>query len=1602
MKVEDENTKNPSGLSEFFSALSKEKDDVRQKIKEQINDPESGLSGLFLQLEEALQETKEVSVEEDFDNTRLSSDDQNKLNVFSNLLNSLGSDKEIPAIIEPIDFVEELEPEEIIPEELVVESEEPQQIIEPQNDIISGVIHNLDNMSKKTQVKEEVDQISSIRKEFDSFRSFIAQQIGSLQMSGAGSGETRLEFLDDVDRATAKVDGKGLVYSSSDGKWKGETVLTGNITGLDIDGATDIGAAIADADLFIIDDGAGGTNRKVTASRIKTYIDAADASAAADDITAGDAAILLTTSSGNITIDAAANDSDIILKGTDGGADTTFLTIDGSAAGSATFNSTVTATTFVGAVTGDVTGNADTATVLATARTIGGVSFNGSANINLPGVNSAGNQNTTGSAATLTTARTIGGVSFNGSANIDLPGVNTAGNQNTSGSAATLTTARTIGGTSFNGSANIDVALATLATTVTITDNESTNENNALIFTAGGDVDGGNLGLESDGTLTYNPSTGKVTATGFVGTLTGAVTGDVTGNADTATVLATARTIGGVSFNGSANINLPGVNSAGNQNTSGSAATLTTARTIGGTSFDGSANIAVALATLATTATVSDSTANTNFPVVFNNESNALLDDTGALRYNPSTGTLLVPNLVVAGTTTQVDTVTMEAANAVVFEGATADDHETTLTIIDPTADRTQRLLNQSGYIPLLAAVTTTAITSTPEELNILDGATVVVGEINALDLGSTAVGTAIASKAVVLDSSKDYTGIRNLTATTHIGALTGNADTATALATARTIGGVSFDGSANINLPGVNSAGNQNTTGSAATLTTARTIAGVSFDGSANITLAPTDLTSVTAVAGEINALDLGSTAIGTAIASKAVILDSSKDYTGIRNLTITGEIDAATGDFSGVVDIAGATTTAAITASGIIKTDDSTAATSTTDGSLQTDGGLSVALDAVIGDDLILLSDAAVIHFGADSDVTLTHVADTGLLLNGTSVIQFNDASQNIGAPSNAILDINATDEIELNATLVDVNANLDVSGTYTGAGTMTTGGNIVIPNAGNIGSAGDTDSIAIASNGVVTFSQIPVMPANSIDSDEYIDGSIDRAHLAADIIDATKIADDAIDSEHYTDGSIDVAHMSANSVDSDQYVDGSIDTAHIADNQITLAKMAGIARGKIIYGDASGDPAVLTAGSNGQVLSSDGTDISWAAAAGATAADDIAAGDAAVVLSTSSGNITIDAAANDSDIILKGTDGGADTTFLTIDGSAAGSATFNNQIIVGDGKLVLNSTAVTSTAAELNALDGITAVVGELNALDIGSTAVGTAVASKAVILDSNKDYTGIRNLTTTGAISVDDTTDSTSGTTGSIHTDGGLGVAKSLYVGNNLIADLITPTHIAMNGLATNPASDGNFTLAIGGIGSTGAGVLQIVGDATSAVRNAGITFVADNGGAFTKVAKINQKYTTGQASGELVFQTKTQAGTLSTALTLQDDKDAVFAGNIVIPNAGNIGSAGDADAIAIASNGVVTFSQIPVMPANSIDSDEYIDGSIDRAHLSADIIDGTKIADDAIDSEHYAADSIDEEHIANDAVGSAELKTLSTLLIKNAAGSTLKTLHGAGA
>jgi len=146
-------------------------------------------------------------------------------------------------------------------------------------------------------------------------------------------GTSSLEFKDLYIDGTANIDTLSL-----DG-----TALTA--TGAEInliDGGATVGTtAVADGDGIIHND--GGTMRVTSATTFKTYFQTGVTAAAiaADDISAGDAAVNLTTSSGSITIDAAANDTDIIFKGTDNSSDITMLTLDGSEAGKATFNSDV-------------------------------------------------------------------------------------------------------------------------------------------------------------------------------------------------------------------------------------------------------------------------------------------------------------------------------------------------------------------------------------------------------------------------------------------------------------------------------------------------------------------------------------------------------------------------------------------------------------------------------------------------------------------------------------------------------------------------------------------------------------------------------------------------------------------------------------------------------------------------------------------------------------------------------------------------------------------------------------------------------------------------------------------------------------------------------------------------------------------------------------------------------------------------------------------------------------------------------------------------------------------------------------------------------------
>ena len=144
----------------------------------------------------------------------------------------------------------------------------------------------------------------------------------------------------------------------------------------------------------------------------------------------------------------------------------------------------------------------------------------------------------------------------------------------------------------------------------------------------------------------------------------------------------------------------------------------------------------------------------------------------------------------------------------------------------------------------------------------------------------------------------------------------------------------------------------------------------------------------------------------------------------------------------------------------------------------------------------------------------------------------------------------------------------------------------------------SAIQTQLNAITANDWVTNARMAV---NSIDSDQYVDGSIDTAHFAAGAVDATAMGANSVDSSELVDGSVDLSHMSVNSIDSDQYVDGSIDLAHLSADCVDGTKIADDAINSEHIAADSIDAEHYAAGSV------DGTALAADAVTGAKIADD-----------------------------------------------------------------------------------------------------------------------------------------------------------------------------------------------------------------------------------------------------------------------------------------------------------------------------------------------------------------------------------------------------------
>ena len=563
--------------------------------------------------------------------------------------------------------------------------------------------------------------------------------------------------------------------------------------------------------------------------------------------------------------------------------------------------------------------------------------------------------------------------------------------------------------------------------------------------------------------------------------------------------------------------------------------------------------------------------------------------------------------------------VTSTATEINLLDGVTATTAE--LNILDGVT-------STAAELNILDGVTSTAaelnildgVTSTAAELNILDGVTATAAEINLIDGGTARGTTAVADGDGVLINDA---GTMRMT----------SVDTLSTYMSGKSVGGSSIVTTGALNSGSITSGFGNIDTGSS-TITTTGLISGGSLDidnvlingttightddtdlitvanglvtvaGEVQMTTLDIGGTNVTSTAAELNLLD-GSSA-NSVVNSKAVIYGSSGELAGAlstaaqTNVTSLGTLTALTVDDVAIdgkaMTMTGSSSDTAVFTVGtngtlsIVTTDDAAAAANiqiTADGTAEL-AGTTVTLDS--GGDIDL---------AATNDVNLP--ANVGLT--------FGDDGEKIeGDGTN--LAINSSGDLNVTATTIDIDGNVEISGTAVTTGVHTFTAVPVFPN--------DTVETADIQADAITGAKIA---DNAINSEHYTDGSIDTAHIAdgqitadklgADSVTAAKIGDNVLNSEHYAAGSIDAEHLAsdsvteakiaANSIDSQAYVDGSIDTAHIADNQITLAKMAGIARGKLIVGDSGGNPAVIGPGNNGQVLTSDGTDIAFADAAG-----------------------------------------------------------------------------------------------------------------------------------------------------------------------------------------------------------------------------------------------------------------------------------------------------------------------------------------------------------------------------------------------------------------
>jgi len=585
------------------------------------------------------------------------------------------------------------------------------------------------------------------------------------------------------------------------------------------------------------------------------------------------------------------------------------------------------------------------------------------------------------------------------------------------------------------------------------------------------------------------------------------------------------------------------------------------------------------------------------------------------------------------------------------------------------------------------------------------------------------------------------------------------------------------------------------------------------------------------------------------------------------------------------------------------------------------------------------LFLADGAVVNFGDDQDVSLTHVADTGLLLSSGDQLQFGDAGENISGDGT---------DLTISGNNINLTATADVN--------IPSGVGLTFATAEKIESDGTDLSITVGSNGDI-----------NIGSNIGVTFGDDGEKIEGDGTDLTIASSNDLHLTATTDINV-PANVGVTFGDDGEKIEGNgTDLTISSSNDLHLTATTDInipANVGLTFGDdgekIEGDGTNLTISSSGTTtidsagnitIDTGGGDVNWKKN-----------GTSWGLFKESSGDAVFETKTNDKDFVIKGEDGGASITALTLDMSEAGAATFNDKIIATE--LDISGDADIDGTLEADAITINGTAIGSVYAALSGATFTGNieidvASGDPAIILDTqgaDKYYIGVDDSDSDKfLIKTGGTVGSGNGfsvdSSGNLAGTGNLSVGNELYLAsddslismganfevaiyhdhnngfifrNELTTD-DTPIVLTLQNKEADIAADDKI------------GVINFQAHAESTGTDAilvaaGIEAVSEGDfSSSNNATKLSFKTAASEAASEKM--------SLSSAglLTIADD--------LVIKDGGTIGVSSDADAITIASNGAVTFSQTPVFPDGSIAvADLDIDGATDigEAIVDADL------------------------------------------------------------